>query len=309
MTVMFYLLIGLSTTQARRCTANGKPPGGRGAASLVFFHFGDSYLKTLAQETVKLSKAMDGYDKVVLLRHDSKFAGFTLSKKAEKMADIVAKPTNANIIKYLKQLAEEGYFVDIFIFSHGHDQQFLTTGTSKDDKDAFTVDDIKTKLSFRSTGCKKFPIRLVYQVNCYGSSMNQAWIDIGAKSAVGSRYINFLPTNYGRFIKEWNKGTKLDEAIRLSEKSVPVGVHTYLLADAKVKACTKRKKKKKKGCWGKCPVPKTILSKHKCAKKYFARQWDASGWKKGQKGSEYIKYSSHKVRKGRNLGKRSRPSW
>lgn len=101
-TLILFSLIFLGTSQAKRCTANGKTSGYRGAASLVFVHFGDSYIKTLAQEIVKLSKAMEGYKKVILLRHDSKFAGFTLSKKAAKKADTVAEPTTKNIIKYLK---------------------------------------------------------------------------------------------------------------------------------------------------------------------------------------------------------------
>ena len=46
-----------------------KPKIHKGSASLVFFYFGDSPATTLAQETMELYRAMQDYDRVVLLKH------------------------------------------------------------------------------------------------------------------------------------------------------------------------------------------------------------------------------------------------
>src|SRR6478609_1786774 len=40
---------------------------------------------------------------------------------------------------------------------------------------------------------KPVPLRSVYMMNCVGSSLNQAWLDAGAKASAGALRNNYLP--------------------------------------------------------------------------------------------------------------------
>jgi hypothetical protein len=83
----------------------------KGAASIVFFYFGDSQYTALFQETVKLKKAMEGYNYTVLLKHDNVPKWLDFSETDEKLADVKALPTEANLVKYIKELSHDGYLL------------------------------------------------------------------------------------------------------------------------------------------------------------------------------------------------------
>src|SRR6266481_1639068 len=100
------------------------PAANKGAASMCFFYYGDSEYNTLGQETLHLKKAMEDYDFKVLLKHETLPSWADLSEKDEKLADIKDLPTKANLFKYLIKLAQDGYYVDLFIFSHGWKEKF-----------------------------------------------------------------------------------------------------------------------------------------------------------------------------------------
>ena len=55
-----------------------------GAASLTFFYYGDSPFLTLSQETLRLKKALEGYGRSILLKHDFIPEPFDLSSNDEK---------------------------------------------------------------------------------------------------------------------------------------------------------------------------------------------------------------------------------
>src|SRR5678809_233534 len=94
-------------------------------ASLVFFYFGeDSYLNRLAQETVPVYRALTGYDYSVLLRHDTAVGKLDLSARDASAADEVDLPTKEDLVRYINELGEDGYEVDLYIFSHGWPYQF-----------------------------------------------------------------------------------------------------------------------------------------------------------------------------------------
>ena len=108
----------LTKPQAKRPAAN------KGAASLLLFYYGDSKYETLGQETLKLKKAMEGYNCNVLLKHNHLSNWADLSQKDEKLADIKDRPTKENFFKYLIQLTDDGYFIDVYLFTHGWTNSF-----------------------------------------------------------------------------------------------------------------------------------------------------------------------------------------
>ncbi|MGA1867259.1 MAG: thrombospondin type 3 repeat-containing protein [bacterium] len=92
----------------------------------------------------------------------------------------------------LHDLNDDGYFIDIIVLTHGGwnsgNGDISTIGTNIDQ------DDIR---GFVGENRDKLAIRMVYQMNCFGSRLNQAWIDAGAQVVSGSRYINALPIFFG----------------------------------------------------------------------------------------------------------------
>lgn len=240
-------------------------------ACLVFFYTGDSYVIRLAQETVKLNKYLKNYSKTVLLKHTNKIGGLDLTGLAKKNSDIYDKPTKTNFVKYIKELAQEGYLIDIYVFGHGSNKSFRVSTGKNGSKGSITTSYVESALSFSKTGMKKLPIRLVYQGICYGSTWNSTWRKLGAQCSVGSRYVNFYPNQMGKFISKWNKGESVSSALKAADtaSSRTVVQTLYILPHA----LGSRKK------WGGCPFGKTVLGKNSGAKNYFGKMWGMTGSK------------------------------
>lgn len=282
---------------------NPTPKPTKGAASLIFFYYGDSKYTTMGQESLKLKKAMDGYKHKVLLKHESLPSWADISEKDEKLANIKDIPTTANLFKHLIQLAKDGYYIDLYIFSHGLTGEFRTSKGTSGSVDCVTVEDIKRELDPSKTGFAKMPIRAIWGTNCYGASMGEAWRSVGAKATAGARYVNFYPNSYGNFIEDWNTGTTpFSKAV---SDSGTAGVHTltqtYILGDA----ITKRKQ------WGGCSFGKTVLGDDDCARDYFDTMWLGKGeWQAGKSGKENMNHSSAMLIGGDgSITKNKTPVW
>lgn len=250
-------------------------------ASLVFFYFGESsYVNRLAQETVPLYKALKGYDRQILLRHETDFGPFELSEAAEQEADVVDLPTKKNLAKYLNELGEEGYIVDLFIFSHGLRDRFRVSRGTYGNNDTVTQ-------QYLASNVRPLKLRMVWQCNCYGSTLNDLWLSLGAKACAGSRYVNFYPTRFKSFINAWNDGEPMAEALAGAEKKLArTPVHLYLIGDAMA-----RRKEWKGAFFGGLG----ILGKTKAARKYFTECWLGAKWSNRRSGKGNVNYSSGMV--------------
>jgi hypothetical protein len=258
-----------------------------GTASLVFFYFGEEEkYKALAQETVPLARAFRGCERSILLSHDVDFTVggrqvFELSQKAEELADVWLTPTKDNFAASLSNLANSGLVTDLFIFSHGSTNSFLCSGgTYGDDK------------SIRGSWLEKYvptnlKLRMVYQINCFGSSLNGLWRDLGAKAAAGSRFVNFYPTRFNEFIKHWNDGLRFGQSLHRSDDAgARTGPQAYMILEAL------RTQKQ----WGGCPFGRTVLGGSECAKRYFCDPkvgWFVEDeWRDSKTGKENMNYAS-----------------
>lgn len=276
----------------------------KGAASVVFFYFGDSKYTTLAQETVKLKLAMEDYKQVVLLKHDEIPNFWDLSTKDEKLADVITKPTNQNLVNHMIELAQDGYMIDLFVFSHGWTNKFRTSQGTHGQNDSFGTTDILSEFSSSRTGLTQMPIRMVYGVNCYGKTMAPTWREIGAKVTAGARYVNFYPNQFGKFANEWNKGNvTFENAVKASDTATTrTLVQTYISV---VHAPST------KGQWGGCPFGRFVLGDHDCAREYFTDQWlSSSEWQSNKDGKDNMNYSSKMFIGGeKTLTKNQTPNW
>ncbi|MGH2587287.1 MAG: hypothetical protein ACRDJE_20420 [Dehalococcoidia bacterium] len=277
----------------------------KGSASLVYFYYGDDKFITLCQETLKLKKAMEGYDRVVLLKHDTIPSILDFSEADERLADVVAAPTRANFAYHLKDLARDGYMIDLWIFAHGFRGGFLVSKGRHGDNDAYTKAKIEADLGSVATGLSRLPIRMVWSTLCYGATLNATWQKLGAKVAGGSRFINFFPNQFGRFANEWNRGTvsyrdALERADTAASRTV---VHTYI---ATIDAPRQRSE------WGRCPFGRTVLGSRPCAKTYFTKRWNMTDteYRDDLSGKLNMNHSSEKIVAGQGaLTKRSAPTW
>jgi hypothetical protein len=281
------------------------PQVSKGAASIIFFYYGDSEQITLAQETMKLKRAMEGYNFKVLLKHNVVPNFLDIREGDEKEADIKDVPTADNLVKYLIELAKDGYMIDLWIMSHGAPGAFVTSQGQHGADEMFNASDIKQRLSTAQTGLSQLPIRMIWSTLCYGATLNEAWTSVGAKVVAGSRDVNFYPTQFRGFSEEWNKGN-VSYATALTRADTPASRTPTQVYLSTIEAPQTRDQ------WGKCPIGRTVLGKNGCSDDYFLKRWgiDPAIVKDAANGREVMNISSKKIIAGdQNLTKSATPSW
>ena len=269
-------------------------------ASLVFFYFGeDSYVNRIAQETVPVHKALDGYDKAVLLRHETDVGigdnKIELSERAEKAADVLDIPTKENLVKYLNELGDEGYIVDVFIFSHGWHNCFrCSKGTYGDNG---TVSQ-----KYLEANVRPLKIRMVWQCNCYGSTLNDCWVNLGAKASGGSKFVSFYPTRFSGFMKHWKDGKSFGTALTKSDTKL---VHTPAQAFMMVEAALRADE------WGGNALKALkILGNNDHSRRFFRECWNGDDVPDNMSGRQIMNDSSLMLVEGnRNITKNSKLTW
>lgn len=279
-----------------------KTPKAEKSASLIYFNFGENSEYTqFFQDTVKLKKAMEGYQRVVLLKSQETPSWLDLSEADEKNADAMMSATKDNFFNQIKDLTEKGYFIDIYIFAHGWNDQF---GPKNNNAQIITSSDITSRLSQFATGYKTIPIRTVWGTTCYGSTLAEEWQNVGAKTVAGAKYVSFYPNAFGNFINDWNKGNvSFNTAVSNSDTTfVRSTVQTYI---GYVLAPSRNKD------WGNCPFGKTVLGDDPCAKDFFVTIYLAKDeWQNGKSGKDNMNNSSTMIITGdKTLTKNSKPKW
>lgn len=104
----------------------------------------------------------------------------------------------------LIDLSRNGKIVDVFILTHGGDETICLTG----DISGQMISDMKKDYG------KPLSIRSVYMMNCVGSSLNQSWLDAGAKVSTGSIRNNYIPEPTMFFFwSNWKDGQTFETAV------------------------------------------------------------------------------------------------
>ena len=189
--------------------------------------------------------------------------------------------------------------IDPWVFSHGSTGSFRASKGIFGQNTSFTVDDIY--LAQKNSGFSKLPIRMVYQVNCYGSSLIQAWRSVGAKVVLGARLVNFFPYEFKRFAYQWNHGRRAKGARNISQDQTPKE-GAYIV----IREWGRR--------WGGCPLGYYVLGTSEkakeCGEKYFTEACPGHPLPWRGDGKRTMVYSSHKVIRGDlNIKKSTVPRW
>ena len=284
------------------------PQINNGSASLIFFYFGDSPFQAFFQGSPELQRVMNDYKKVILLKEETP-DGLKVGQKALDKADTVAMPTKENIIKYLKELTAEGYFIDIWIFSYGFPDGFRVYDAMNADKNGiFSAGDIRSLPEV--TGYKYIPVRMVFQTNSYGHDLIDDWRKAGAKVALGARQVSFFPYEFFRFTEYWNKGEPFklarDKANCITQHPP---VYTYISMIMAPAA-------EQEGKWGGCPAGYNILGTTEealqCAQNFFTTESIWAGRALTWRGSTTatMDYSNFKMVAGDyRMTKNTVPEW
>jgi GH24 family phage-related lysozyme (muramidase)/flagellum-specific peptidoglycan hydrolase FlgJ len=104
----------------------------------------------------------------------------------------------------LIRLSKAKKITDVFILTHGGKDSIWVKGS-------ISGNDIR---AIKTANGAPLTIRSVYMMNCVGSSMNQAWLDAGARTSSGSIGNNYLPepTMYF-FWSNWKDGQTFENAV------------------------------------------------------------------------------------------------
>jgi hypothetical protein len=107
----------------------------------------------------------------------------------------------------LQSLASS-YLIDVHVLAHGGPGSFGLDGEVTADG----LRDLRTIVGLT--------LRSVFQQNCYGRTLNSAWLDAGAQVVTGTVGINYMPAAYGPFLFRWVHGEMFGDAVRHSYDDV-----------------------------------------------------------------------------------------
>ncbi len=220
-------------------------------AAIVFYHYGDSYLKALAQEVgTPLGRVFESYSHVRLLSESP-------SEADTQRSTVVAPATRSSLLEQLAATVELRGPVDVFVFAHGSPGQIQASDGPLSEADL-------------RDGPQAENLRLVWQTNCYGASMATAWRARGAKTVLGTEGINFYPTRWPGFIGAWTAGkTAKASGITPVPQLLETATGAYLMADA-----AGRTKK-----WsGTVLQAATVMGESDAAQRYFEKCWPGVDW-------------------------------
>ena len=94
-----------------------------------------------------------------------------------------ATSTYEDLKRTLIAQSNAGKVIDVIVLTHGRDNFIAVAGDVTGEK----IVAIKNELG------RPLSIRAVYMMNCVGSSLNQSWLDAGARVSAGSVKNNYLP--------------------------------------------------------------------------------------------------------------------
>lgn len=261
-------------------------------ASVVIVSMIDNdFYKLFQNANNNYGACFEGYNRTVLFK--KQFAG------SPKPTEHIRNITTSEILKKLTDLADDGYAIDMWIFSHGTHNKI-----TMDDNVNITAANIKSLVGpSKNYSAGKFPLRMVYQMNCYGYSLNNAFRHIGTKSVCGSRFVNFYPNQCNNFTKRWNDGETFKNAVKNSDTaSSRTVIQAAIIGMGQFASYSPR-----------CLIPQMVLNKTNCAAAYFRKRWfvKPKEYDTNKSGKQNMNYSSFMMisEKIPNLRKTSRPSW
>jgi hypothetical protein len=112
-------------------------------------------------------------------------------------------------------LAADDAVVDVLLLVHG--QPGYACGCAGHWVGADFFDGLRR---LRTAGQARFRLRAVYQMNCYGESLAEDWLSIGAQAVNGAVGVNWLPEpSLSVFLHGWLGGRPFGESVARSYRA------------------------------------------------------------------------------------------
>jgi hypothetical protein len=136
--------------------------------------------------------------------------------------------TRAKLLDALVSETTKGRTIDLVVLGHGTTEKLslkaaphLKGGANEN------IRSLLTDAQARGVGSLK--LRMVYMCNCYGSTLNDDWLAIGAKVSVGSHQLDMMPEPMTTFfIHNWLGGQKAKDAAKNAyDATVPFYLAIY----------------------------------------------------------------------------------
>lgn len=129
-----------------------------------------------------------------------------------------AQCTRANLLNRLIQQSKDGFVTDLAILGHGDTDvlslhnEFLTGSPSFATTRQDHIRGLLTEARQRENNPNfQFKLRLVHMCNCFGGTLNDDWLAIGAKVSVGAPLMDWMPEPMNTLF--WNDFVKNDKRV------------------------------------------------------------------------------------------------
>ena len=104
--------------------------------------------------------------------------------------------------------------VDVLMLVHGQAGYACGCGEHRVGADFF-----EALRQLRRPGWRAFRLRAVYQMNCYGQTLGEEWLSVGAQAVNGTVGINWLPEpSLSIFLNGWLGGQPFGDSVRRSNR-------------------------------------------------------------------------------------------
>lgn len=120
--------------------------------------------------------------------------------------------------------------IDLVVLGHGTSEKLHLAVTPHLRGGNGTNGNIRSLLTdAQSRGVNSLNLRMVYMCNCYGSTLNDDWLAIGAKASVGSRELDMMPEPMTTFfLHNWVTGQKVKDAAKNAyDATIPFYLPVY----------------------------------------------------------------------------------
>lgn len=137
--------------------------------------------------------------------------------------------------------------MDVATLVHGSPESMALTADNGNGYSTVTSADIR---GLRSIGAR---IRAVFQLNCYGASLNDDWVAAGAQAVTGARLINTRVVGFTSFFGAWTSGKSFKQSVDAvnADKGLAASIYAKAkgvfdsIGDSCCKVCTTDDCKKK----------------------------------------------------------------
>lgn len=126
--------------------------------------------------------------------------------------------TRANLLTRLIQQSKDGFVTDLAILGHGNTDtlslhnEVLTGSPSFPTTRTDHIRSLLTQARLRENNPSfQFKLRLVHMCNCFGGTLNDDWLAIGAKVSVGAPLMDWMPEPMNTFF--WDDFVKNDKRV------------------------------------------------------------------------------------------------